>query len=266
MIKIGFIGAGNMGSAIAIAVYETKRYEHLYVYDRDFEKAQLLAESIEGEVKSDKEIARECNVIFIGVKPNVIPAVAEAIASELQKRNDYVLVSMAAGVSTERLGSLFSRKAPIIRIMPNTPVSVGEGMILWCKNKNVTDEGENAFVDIMQKAGTLDKIDEELIDAGCAISGCGPAFVFMFIEAMAKAGEECGLSREKALLYATTTLRGASALVMESDKHPNELRDAVCSPGGSTIEGVKVLWAKGFDDTVHDAVIASYNKTKLLGK
>jgi pyrroline-5-carboxylate reductase len=150
--------------------------------------------------------------------------------------------------------------------MPNTPVAYGEGMILYCASEEVGDETLAKFRDFMKYAGELDMIPERLIDAGSAVSGCGPAFVYMFIEALADGGVAAGLPREAAMKYAAETVKGAAVTVLRSGKHPGELKDAVCSPGGSTIEGVRALEQAGFRSAVMDAVIASYEKNKLLGK
>ena len=154
---------------------------------------------------------------------------------------------------------------PVIRIMPNTPASVGEGMIQYCSS-NVTAEEEEAFLRIMAPAGRLDAVPESLIDAASCVSGCGPAWVYQFIEALADGGVACGLPRTKAQEYAAQMVLGSAKLVLESGKHPGELKDAVCSPGGSTIQGVRVLEEHGLRGAVMDAVIASYNKTKEMGK
>ena len=155
---------------------------------------------------------------------------------------------------------------PTIRIMPNTPVSVGSGMILYTASANVTAEDKPAFLQNMAAAGVLDELHEELIDAGCAISGCGPAFVDLFLEALADGGVECGLPRDKALLYAAQMVLGSARLALESDTHPAVLKDRVCSPGGSTIVGVHALEDGAFRATVMGAVSAAYAKTMELGK
>ena len=139
-------------------------------------------------------------------------------------------------------------------------------MILYTVCSRVSAESEELFLAVMGKSGKLDKIPEALIDAGSALSGCGPAFVFMFIEALADGGVLCGLPRDKALAYAAQTLLGSAKLLSESGKHAGELKDAVCSPGGSTIEGVRTLEEGAFRGVVTDAVIASFEKTKKLGK
>ena len=155
-------------------------------------------------------------------------------------------------------------RAPIIRIMPNTPVAVGEGMILYDANEWVTSEMLDAFSHALSKAGRLDRLPEGSIDAASALSGCGPAFVYLFSESLADGAVECGLSREKANLYAAQTLYGAAKLLLESGKHPGELKDAVCSPGGTTIAGVHALEEGSFRAATMSAVNAAYQKTLKL--
>lgn len=266
MIKIGFIGAGNMGSALAKAAAQATETE-LYIYDKDEKKAEELALEIGGKTATNKEIAERCNYVFMAVKPNIVRAAANEIKDILNKRTDCAVVSMAAGVSLDSLAEAFSSDSlPIIRIMPNTPAQIGKGMTLWCKNDAVTDDVAEGFLCIMEKSGRLDAIPEKLIDAASAVSGCGPAFVYMFIEALADGGVECGLPRDKALLYAAETLVGAAETLKASGKHPGELKDAVCSPGGSTIAGVHALEAGAFRATAQGAVVAAYKKTLSLGK
>ena len=266
MIKVGFIGAGNMGSALAkaaVSVSDTK----VYLYDKSEDKAKEVAKAIGAEFSSNEKIAKECDYIFLAVKPNIVPAAAGEIKDALFSRKDYAIVSMAAGVSLASLENAFSgADAPIIRIMPNTPVSLGRGMTLWCRNEKVTDDLAKGFEKIMSNSGRLDSIPEKLIDAASAVSGCGPAFVYMFIEALADGGVECGLPRDKALIYACETLIGAAEMVKTGDKHPEELKDAVCSPGGSTIAGVHALEVGAFRASAANAVIEAYKKTLTLGK
>ena len=264
MIKIGFIGAGNMGSALAKAASLIENTE-VYIYDKDMEKASALANELCAKTASNEDIARSCDFIFMAVKPNIIKIAAGEIADILASRKDCTVVSMAAGVSLAALEESFPA-SPIIRIMPNTPAAVGRGMMLFCKNGKVCDAAAKDFVYIMSKSGELDEIPEKLIDAASAVSGCGPAFVYMFIEALADGGVECGLPRDKALAYATETVIGAAEMLKASGKHPGALKDAVCSPGGSTIAGVHALESRAFRATAQDAVVAAYNKTLTLGK
>ena len=261
MIKIGFIGCGNMGGALAAAAAKYKDAE-IRLFDKDEDKAKALAERI-GGIVCDIDGVCACELVFLGVKPNIIPIVADEIAKKVAASGATV-ISMAAGVSLTKLAVMLG-DLPIIRIMPNTPAEVGYGMILYTAN----EKGAGTvplFLESMAAAGKFDAIDERLIDAASAISGCGPAFVYMFIEALADGGVMSGLPRDKAMLYAAETLIGAAEVVKQTGRHPGALKDAVCSPGGSTIEGVKTLEDGKMRGTVSGAVVASYEKTLKLGK
>ncbi len=263
-IKVGFIGCGNMGSALARAAAKSG-YKPMLA-DLNSEMANTLAAEIGGNVSTNDIIAVECNYIFLAVKPQVMSGVLSSIANTLCKREDAVLVSMAAGLDIITLRKFAGDcTCPIIRIMPNTPASIGEGVILHSSD-GASNRQIEIFCDIMSKSGTLDAIPEKLIDAGSAISGCGPAFVFQFIEALADGAVDCGLPRDKALNYAIHTVIGSAKLVEASGEHPYALRDKVCSPGGSTIEGVRALADGGMDSAVMQAVISAYQRTLELGK
>ena len=265
--KIGFIGCGNMGGALAIAAANSVGASNIYVSDADNEKAKDFADKNSVNVITVKEVAEKCDVIFLGVKPQVLKSVCSELAPIFKARKDhFVIVSMAAGVKLCDLEEMCEGDFPIIRIMPNIPASVGAGMILYTGNKNATDEDFSEFTKSLEKAGMLDKIEEAKIDAASAISGCGPAFVFMFIEALADGGVKCGLPREKALIYAAETLFGSAKMVLETNEHPGKLKDAVCSPAGSTIEGVNALENGSFRADVMNAVDKAYKRTVELGK
>ena len=167
-----------------------------------------------------------------------------------------VLVSMAAGIEMRRIQQLAGDKYPVIRIMPNMPVSVGAGMIEYDVTENVTDAQLEGFLSVLQFAGQLDRLPEDRIDAGTSVAGCGPAFAFLFIEALTEGGVACGLTQKQADLYAKQMLYGSAKLALESDLLPSQLREAVCSPGGSTIEGIKSLWKDDFSGIVAEAVKA----------
>ena len=150
--------------------------------------------------------------------------------------------------------------------MPNTACAVGQGVLLVCANANVTAQELADFEAMMEHSGVVDRIDEKLIDAASAVSGCGPAWAYQFIEALADGGVAAGLPRAKAQEYAAQMLLGSARMVLETGKHPGELKDAVCSPGGSTIQGVRLLEERAFRGAVTDAVLAAFEKTKDLGK
>ena len=265
MAVLGFIGVGNMGGALARAAAKKASGPSLLLANRSPEKAARLAAELGGQVSDNAAIAAEADFIFLGVKPQMLPGVLEGLAPVLQARQSpFVLVSMAAGTSIEKIRQLAGGDYPVIRIMPNTPVSIGEGMILYARSENVTPEEERLFLQSMAEAGRFSPLEEKLIDAGSAVSGCGPAFVDLFIEALADGGVACGLPRAQALEFAAQMTAGSARLILESGKHPGELKDAVCSPGGTTIQGVRALEEAGFRAGVMDAVIAAYEKNFKL--
>lgn len=262
-MQIGFIGAGNMGGALAIAAAKAVGGECLLIADANAEKAASLAAEI-GAIATDNEtVAAQCDYIFLGVKPQMMKDMLTALKPHLT--GNPVLITMAAGLTTEQIRG-WAGDLPVIRIMPNTPVAVGAGMILYTTHASVTAEQKTAFTQMMAAAGRLDEIPEKLIDAGSCVSGCGPAFAYLFIEALADGGVECGLPRAQALDYAAQTVLGAAEMVLKTRRHPGDLKDAVCSPGGTTIAGVHALEAGGFRSLAMDAVTAAYERTRELKK
>lgn len=263
----GFIGCGNMGSALAQAVAKSVGGNEILLSDPDNEKATSLAQLIGANVSNNEEIVKNAKYIFLGVKPQVMAEVLSPLASFLKARGDrFILVTMAAGLKISKYNEILDAKLPTIRIMPNTPVAVNEGMLLYATCPVITNEEIAEFENALKFSGKLDKIPEDLIDAGSVVSGCGPAFVYTFANALAKAGEKVGLSEDKAILYAAQTLKGAAELLLTSGETPEVLRQRVCSPKGSTIEGVEVLINSEFDNIVSDTVAASFKRTKELGK
>ena len=260
MPTLGFIGTGNMGGALARAA--AKNGDNVVLLtNRTQAKAEALAAQIGGRAVTPEECAAQADYLFLGVKPQMLPGLCETLAPLLWERKDrFVLVTMAAGTSREKLLGLLGLTLPVIRIMPNTPASIGQGMILYSPGEDVTEAEEAAFVKAMAGAGRFLRLEERLIDAGSALSGSGPAFVDLFLEALADGGVACGLPRKQALEMAAQMLLGSAALCLESGKHPGVLKDAVCSPGGTTIQGVRVLEERGFRAAVMDAVIAAYEK------
>lgn len=266
-MKFGFIGTGNMGSALAEAVAKKHSGSDILLANKTPEKARAVAEKIGADVSDNETIAKKCKYVFLGVKPQVMAQVLEKISPILiNRRDDVVLVSMAAGLKCEKISSMAGGGMKVIRLMPNTPVSVGKGIILYCANDRVSADELKEVADSLSPAGLVDLIDESLIDAASAVSGCGPAFVYIFAEALADGAVACGLPRAKASVYAAKMIEGSAALISESKKHTGALKDAVCSPGGSTIQGVKALEDGGFRSCAINGVVASYEKTLDLGK
>ena len=262
--KAGFVGAGNMGGALAQAVCKKVVGEKVVVSCKTTEESVEVAQRLGCKSGTAEYVVKNSEFVFLAVKPQMIKEVAKELEGAFAQNTECVIVSMLAGVTTETLGEYFGNRK-IIRIMPNTPATVGEGMMLVAGNKNVTDWEIAEFKNIMSMSGELDDIPESLIDAATAVSGCGPAFVYMFIEALADGGVKCGLPRDKAVKYAAQTLLGSAKMVLETGRHPEELKDAVCSPGGSTIAGVHSLEKGAFRSSAIDAVETAYKKTQKLG-
>lgn len=264
-MNVGFIGTGNMGGALAKAAAKAIEPSQIILYDVFTDKAETLAKELSCNVGNLQQIS-QCDIIFLGVKPQVMAQMLSELSPMLAKRKDtFLLISMAAGIPVTRIQEMVGENYPVIRIMPNMPVSVGCGMIQYAPSSNVTKEQMDAFLLLMTHAGVVDQLPEELIDAGTSVASCGPAFAFLFIEALTQGGIECGLPEEKAKLYAMQMLLGSAKLALNSDKTPAALREAVCSPGGSTIEGIYALQNHKFPDAVQKAVLASYNRNKELG-
>ena len=260
-MKIGFIGAGNMGGAIAIAAAKAVGGEHLLIADLNTEKAAALAADIGATATDNEGVVANSDYIFLGVKPQVMESALTALRPALAAREQKpVLISMAAGLTVACIQD-WSGGAPTIRIMPNTPVAVGEGMTLYTVGADVTAEQKAVFADFMTASGRLCELPESLIDAGCAVSGCGPAFAYLFIEALAAGGTEKGLDPALSLELAAQTVLGAAKMVQETRRDPIALKDAVCSPGGATLQGVAALERGGFRDAALSAVDAAYRRT-----
>ena len=263
--QFGFIGCGNMGGALASAAAKTIAAKNLAVCDADPEKVAAFVRGGQASAANAAEVARESDFLFLAVKPQGLAALFEQIRPVLRARRDrYVLVSMAAGVPIARVRELAGGEDPVIRIMPNTPVRVGEGMTVYA-TADVSETEVSAFLTGMREAGRFEPLPEKWIDAAGALSGCGPAFVYLFAEAMADGGVECGLPRGQASLFAAQTLAGAAKMLLETKESPAVLKDAVCSPGGTTIAGVHALEAAGFRGAVMDAIRAAFDKTAKLG-
>ena len=262
----GFIGCGNMGSALATAARQALSGERILLANRTPDKARALADRLGATVVDNARAAAQSDFLFLGVKPQMMAGMLAGIREVLAAREEpCVLVTMAAGLNIETIRGMAGVDFPVIRIMPNTPAAIGKGMVLCCAD-GASDAQLATFKAAMAGAGILDFIDERLIDAGSAVAGCGPAFAAMLIEALAAGGVACGLPRAKAQLYAAQMLLGTAALALESGAHPGAMKDAVCSPGGSTIQGVRALEAAGFRGAAFEAVVAAYEKTLELGK
>lgn len=263
--SVGFIGTGNMGSAVARAIAQSGFEGRLLLANRSSQKAEALAKNLKNASVCDNAVvAAECDLIFLAVKPQMMADMLMPLQSVLAQRKDrFVLVTMAAGLTCETIQHMAGGAYPVIRMMPNTPAAIGAGMTQYC-GCGATEAELSEFAELLKDSGTLDLIPETMIDAASAVSGCGPAFVYLMMEALADGGVACGLPRAKALAYAAKTVEGAALMVQKSGEHPGKLKDAVCSPAGSTIEGVRALEEGGFRAAAMDAVIAAYEKTLTM--
>lgn len=263
---IGFIGTGTMGSAVARAVRKGAPEAELLLANRTPAKAEKLAAELGARSVDNETAARSCSLIFLGVKPQMMAGMLAQISPILAARTDrFVLASMAAGLDAGKIQEMAGGEYPVICLMPNTPVAVGAGVVEYY-GLGATEAELDAFQALLAPAGLVDRIDPGQLNAASAVSGCGPAFCALFIEALADGAVACGLPRAKALAYAAQMVEGTARLMRETDSHPGVLKDGVCSPGGTTIQGVRTLEERGFRSAAMEAVIAAYDKTVSLGK
>lgn len=263
--RIGFIGLGNMGNAILQGILTSNIVPgtQIYVYDTHPEKGQALNQSHSiNSLTSARDVAKESDIVFVAVKPNVIVDVLNDIQKELKQNT--IIVSIAAGVTIKTIANSVGYEQKIVRVMPNTPALVNAAMCSITPNTEVNEEELNIIQTLLNCIGETKVIPEYLIDAVVGASGSSPAFVFMFIEALADGAVKGGLPRKEAYKFAAQTVMGSAKLLLETGKHPGELKDMVCSPGGTTIEGVQALEDKGFRSAVIAAVEASIKKSQVL--
>ncbi|MBA4347533.1 MAG: pyrroline-5-carboxylate reductase [Clostridiales bacterium] len=265
-IRLGVIGAGNMGEAI-LRGYLTSGYasgEKTAVFDPDIDKCRTLERDLGVEVaESLASLIDGSDLLLIAVKPNVC---TQLFAEQFEFFANKAVVSIAAGWGGERLRNALPATARVLRVMPNTPAMIGEGMIVFESGDSLTAE-ERAFTEtLFGSVGDVISVEPKLMDAVTAVSGSGPAYVYLFIEAMADGGVKAGLPRPVALKLAAQTVKGAAMMVSETGVHPGELKDRVCSPGGTTIEAVAVLEQKGLRGAVIAAVDACRDKSEKMSK
>ena len=261
---LGIIGAGNMAQAIIKGAIEKQviNANDIYVYDVDRTKLQSVEADFGIRPLSDiPAVCEHCDIVLLAIKPNVMPNVLSEIKKHIGEKP---IVSIAAGWSADMIKEIVGNGKKVQRLMPNTPLMVGEGMSVFESPSNLLDD-EQAFVEqLFSSLGKIEHAPLKLMDAVTAVSGSGPAYVFMFIEALADAGVLCGLPRNQAIKLAAQTVMGASKMVLDTGTHPGTLKDAVCSPGGTTIEAVKSLESDAFRGSVIKAVERCAQKSKAL--
>ncbi len=266
MKQIGFIGCGNMGGAMLRGILKKGLVQPGNIIVSDANSAQLAALASETGVcttPSNAEAAKAA-VLVLAVKPQYYVQVIEEIKGQLSK--DTVVVTVAPGFTLKRLEELLGAGTKLVRTMPNTPAMVGAGVTAACKNGHVTAAEFDHVQTLLNSMGTVEIIPEHLMDAVVGVSGSAPAYVFMFLDALADAGVRAGLPRAQALRFAAQATLGSARLLLESGKHPAELKDMVCSPGGTTIEAVAALEEKGFRAAILAAAQATIEKSKKMGQ
>ena len=263
---IGFIGAGNMGEALIKGLLASKKITpaQILVADKVKERLAYIAEYYEAKVFTKNfEVVKGADIIILAVKPNDVKSVLQEISSDLNK--DKLLISITAGVTMDSILQCLPHSVPLIRVMPNTPAIVLEGAIGICLGQGVSKENRDSAVEIFEAVGKVEFIEnEELMDAVTGLSGSGPAYVFLILEALSDAGVRVGLPRKTANLLAIQTVLGSAKLAMESGKHLGELKDMVTSPGGTTIAGLKKLEEGSIRATIIKAVEAATKRAKEL--
>lgn len=254
-IKLGFIGTGNMGSALIKGIIKAKILDSqtIYAFDTDTSKLKGLAEQSGINICTNcSELVEKCDYIILCVKPNMVKTVLLGCKSSFT--NDKILISIAVGVPISAFKDLLGVNKKIVRTMPNTPALVGEGMTLVSCDENINDEEKYNVLEIFKSVGLAELLDEKLMNEVTAVTGSSPAYVYMFIEAMADAAVLSGIPRALSYKLAAQAVLGSAKMVLDTGIHPGELKDQVCSPGGTTIEAVSTFEKHAFRFAIMDAM------------
>lgn len=267
-MKIGVVGTGNLASAVISGSVSSGKFK-----GEDFTLFDIFPQKVEENrlkfgtksAESANEIASSCDVVILAVKPKDFADLLTSLADDLQKR-DPLILSVAAGLTVDYIASFLPYKAKIARLMTNINAAIGGAMTAYCLNERVTED-EEAFLDVFCKSfGDAIKLDEQLFPQFSVLAGCVPAFAYKFVDELARAGVKIGVAKGLALRIAAQTVLGSAKAVLKCDAHPYELIDRVCTPAGTTIDGISALMENGFENAVMKAVESSYNKDKALKK
>ena len=267
MKKLGIIGIGNIGSALASGMLKKNvlKADTITVADFDNERAEAFAAETGVSVSpTNADLAAESEVIIIAVKPDIVPSVIAEIKEKLSKTQ--VLVSVALGVSLESLGKMSGNRAKLVRCLPNTPVLVNEGMTCISVGPDINEADTDLIKKYFGAIGEVEFMTEKLLGRITALTSSSPAYVFIFIEAMADAAVLCGIPRDMSYRLAAQSVLGSAKMLRDTGRHPAELKDMVCSPGGATIEAVRSLEKSGFRNSVIEAMIESEKKVDIIAK
>ena len=264
-MKLGFIGTGNMAKAIMGGIIQKQIFDPEEMIGSDVsEKGRKQVREQYGiaVTAENKEVAEKAEILILSVKPQFYPEVIAEIRDCIKP--EQLIITIAPGKTLEWLQEQFGRSVKLVRTMPNTPAMVGEGMTAVCRNEEVTDQELEKVLSILGAFGKAEIVPERLMDVVVSVSGSSPAYVFMLIEAMADAAVADGMPRAQAYAFAAQAVYGSAKMVLETGKHPGELKDMVCSPAGTTIEAVRVLEEKGMRSAVIEAMKACTEKSRNL--
>ena len=264
-MTVGFIGLGNMAKAMIGGILAKGLMGPNEIIGTAATEETRLKVSNKYGIQtrtSNEAVAKESDIIILAVKPQYLKVVIADIMDSVDENK--VIVSIAAGKTIKWLEKEFEKPVKIIRVMPNTPALVLEGCSAVCRNDMVTDDDYHFVIELLESFGKAYTVPESMMDVVVGVSGSSPAYVFLFIEAMADAAVAGGMSRKQAYEFAAQSVLGSAKMVLETGKHPGELKDMVCSPSGTTIEAVKILEEEGFRGAVIDAVTACIEKSRKL--
>lgn len=265
--NIGFIGCGNIANAMIVGLIKSKTIspQSVMVSNRTPEKLEKISAKYNVHTAMDnKEVAKFADILILSVKTNKYFKVIDEIKDSIS--SDTIIVSLAAGRSIRSIEEAFGKKIKLVRTMPNIPAIVGEAMSALCHNALVKEEEFQLVLDIFKSFGKVEVVDEELMDVVTAISGSSPALVYLFIEALADGAVLKGFPRDKAYRMVSQAVLGAAKIVLETGKHPGQLKDEVCSAGGTTIEAIYALEKKGFRGHVIESIEMGTEKSKKLAE
>jgi pyrroline-5-carboxylate reductase len=264
MIPMGFIGAGNMAEAIISGLIRKTliKPQEIMAFDLKPERMDHVRSTFGIEcAASVQELVRSREIIILAIKPDQVATLLNSIKGSLAGK---LIISIAAGVTLKSMLDVVGAEAKIVRVMPNTPALVLEGATVLTATSSCTEQEKGIAREVFSAVGICLEMDEKFINAVTALSGSGPAFCFLFLEAMCDGAVKAGLPRDVALRLAAATMKGAASMVLELGKHPGQLKDMVTSPSGTTIEGISVLESKGFRSAVIEAVSAAYKRAEAM--
>lgn len=264
-MNIGFIGCGNMASAIIKGIKSNNDLnQNIYVYDIYPPAIERCVNNFDCiSCNDENNVVLSSDIVFLAVKPNILSSVIEKISADVMEKQP-LIISIAAGKSIDFIADCFNCDCPIVRVMPNINAQVGEAISAYCHNSFVNENDLLTVEALLSCTGKVLYLDEDFFPLFGVIGGCSPAFVYMFIDSLARAAVKNGMKKADALKISAQAVYGSAKMILESDKHPWELVDNVCSPGGTTIEGVTSLQADGFESAIQNAVDSALNKDKRL--